>query len=83
MFLPCTLTEALSALKNCMKYLLSNHSTFGRHLLTFHKYSYECNGNYYMDRLVLQHVLKVSCYFHYLFLASNHSGNIAGQDWEY
>jgi hypothetical protein len=35
-----------------------------------------------MDRLVLQHVLKISYYVHYFFLASNHSGNIAGQEWE-
>ena len=46
MFVPCTPTEAQSALKNCAKYLPNDCSTLGRHLLTFHKYSYECNGNY-------------------------------------
>jgi len=46
MFVPCTPTEALSALKNCMKYLLNDHSRLGTHLLTFHKCSYECISNY-------------------------------------
>jgi hypothetical protein len=36
-----------------------------------------------MDRLVLQHVLKISCYVHYFFLASTHYGSIASQDWEF
>jgi hypothetical protein len=46
MFVPCTPTETVSALKNCVKYLPDDHSRLGRHLSTFYKYSYECICNY-------------------------------------
>jgi len=84
MFVPCTPTEALSALKNCMKYLLNDRSTLGRHLLTFHKCSYECNGNYQYGQVrATVCSKKYHVTFTIFFLASNHSGNIAAQDWEF
>ena len=83
MFVPCTLTEELSAHKNCVKYLPNVHSRLGRYLSTFHKYSYECIGNYQCGQVSVTACSKNIMLCSLFFLASNHYGSIAVQDWEF